>query len=68
VTGVRTPLYQVTKLMHQHNGVFFKDFACSSSNVKIDIHPEDAESYWDAIFLSPHKYLGGPGTSGVLVF
>jgi selenocysteine lyase/cysteine desulfurase len=32
------------------------------------MHPEDAESYLDAIFFSPHKFLGGPGTSGVLVF
>jgi selenocysteine lyase/cysteine desulfurase len=32
------------------------------------MHPEDAESYLDAIFFSPHKFLGGPGTCGVLVF
>ena len=32
------------------------------------MHPEDAESYLDAIFFSPHKFLGGPGTTGVLVF
>jgi selenocysteine lyase/cysteine desulfurase len=32
------------------------------------MHPEDPESYLDAIFVSPHKFLGGPGTSGVLVF
>jgi selenocysteine lyase/cysteine desulfurase len=32
------------------------------------MHPEDSESFLDAIFFSPHKFLGGPGTSGVLVF
>ena len=32
------------------------------------MHPEDPESYLDAIFFSPHKFLGGPGTSGILVF
>lgn len=68
VTGIRTPYYQVAKLMHQHNGVCFVDFACSGPYVKINMHPEDPESYLDAIFLSPHKFLGGPGTSGVLVF
>lgn len=68
VTGIKTPYHEVAKLMHRYNGVCFVDFACSGPYVKIDMHPEDAESYLDAIFLSPHKFLGGPGTSGVLVF
>ena len=54
--------------MHQHNGVCFVDFACSGPYVSIDMHPEDEEAYLDAIFFSPHKFLGGSGTSGVLVF
>ncbi|WP_281239769.1 aminotransferase class V-fold PLP-dependent enzyme [Flavobacterium praedii] len=68
VTGLKTPYHQAAKLMHQHNGVCFVDFACSGPYVKIDMHPEDSDSYLDAIFFSPHKFLGGPGTSGVLVF
>lgn len=68
VTGIKTPYHQVAKLMHQNNGFCFVDFACSGPYVKIDMHPEDAESYLDAIFVSPHKFLGGPGTSGVLIF
>lgn len=68
VTGIKTPYYEAAKLMHQHNGVCFVDFACSGPYVKINMHPEDPESYLDAIFFSPHKFLGGPGTSGVLVF
>jgi len=32
------------------------------------MHPEDEQAYLDAIFFSPHKFLGGPGTSGVLIF
>jgi selenocysteine lyase/cysteine desulfurase len=68
VTGIRTPYHEASKLMHQNNGVCFVDFACSGPYVKIDMHPEDSESYLDAIFFSPHKFLGGPGTSGVLVF
>ena len=67
VTGIRTPYHEVAKIMHQNNGVCFVDFACSGPYVKIDMHP-DEESYLDAIFFSPHKFLGGPGTSGVLVF
>jgi selenocysteine lyase/cysteine desulfurase len=68
VTGIKTPYHEVAKLMHRENGFCFVDFACSGPYVKIDMHPEDAESYLDAIFLSPHKFLGGPGTSGVLIF
>lgn len=68
VTGIKTPYYEAAKLMHQHNGVCFVDFACSGPYVKINMHPEDPEAYLDAIFFSPHKFLGGPGTSGVLIF
>lgn len=68
VTGIKTPYYEVAKLMHQNNGLCFVDFACSGPYVMIDMHPEDSESYLDAIFFSPHKFLGGPGTSGVLIF
>jgi selenocysteine lyase/cysteine desulfurase len=68
VTGIRTPYYEVAKLMHQHNGVCFVDFACSAPYVNIDMHPAENDAYLDAIFFSPHKFLGGPGTSGVLIF
>lgn len=67
VTGIKTPYHEVAKIMHQNNGVCFVDFACSGPYVAIDMHP-DEESYLDAIFFSPHKFLGGPGTSGVLIF
>ena len=68
VTGIKTPYHEVAKMMHQNNGLCFVDFACSGPYVKIDMHPEETESYLDAIFFSPHKFLGGPGTSGVLIF
>jgi selenocysteine lyase/cysteine desulfurase len=68
VTGIKTPYHAAAKLMHQNNGLCFVDFACSGPYVAIDMHPEDPESFLDAIFFSPHKFLGGPGTSGVLVF
>lgn len=68
VTGIQTPYYEVAKLMHQNGGVCFVDFACSGPYVTIDMHPEDKEAYLDAVFFSPHKFLGGPGTSGVLLF
>ena len=68
VTGIKTPYHEVAKLMHQNSGLCFVDFACSGPYVNINMHPEDTESYLDAIFMSPHKFLGGPGTSGILIF
>jgi selenocysteine lyase/cysteine desulfurase len=68
VTGIRTPYHEVANLMHKNNGLCFVDFACSGPYVNIDMHPENPDSYLDAIFVSPHKFLGGPGTSGILVF
>ncbi|HKX85749.1 MAG TPA: aminotransferase class V-fold PLP-dependent enzyme [Flavobacterium sp.] len=68
VTGIKTPYHEVAKFMHQNGGVCFVDFACSGPYVDINMHPDDEEAYLDAIFFSPHKFLGGPGTSGVLVF
>ncbi|MEC3906745.1 aminotransferase class V-fold PLP-dependent enzyme [Tamlana sp. 2201CG12-4] len=68
VTGIRTNYHDVAKVMHQNNGLCFVDFACSAPYVDINMHPEDAEEYLDAITFSPHKFLGGPGSSGVLVF
>lgn len=68
VTGIRTNYYEVAKIMHQNNGLCFVDFACSAPYIDIDMHPEDEDAYLDAITFSPHKFLGGPGASGVLIF
>ncbi len=68
VTGIRVPTHDIAKLMHRHGGVCFVDYACAGPYVNIDMHPEDKDAYLDAIFFSPHKFLGGPGTCGVLVF
>lgn len=67
VTGIQTPYHEIARMIHQHGGVCFVDFACSAPYVPIDMHPDD-ESYLDAIFFSPHKFLGGPGTAGILIF
>ncbi|TBN02354.1 aminotransferase class V-fold PLP-dependent enzyme [Hyunsoonleella flava] len=68
VTGIRTNYHDVAKVMHQNNGLCFVDFACSAPYVNIDMHPDDEYSYLDAITFSPHKFLGGPGSSGILIF
>ncbi|MEM9836316.1 MAG: aminotransferase class V-fold PLP-dependent enzyme [Bacteroidota bacterium] len=69
VTGIFTPYHEVAELMHRHGGYCFVDFACSAPYVDIDMHPSDRpQAHLDAIYFSPHKFLGGPGSSGILVF
>lgn len=68
VTGIEPPYHELAKIMHQNGGYCFVDFACAAPYVEIDMHPVDPEEKLDAIFFSPHKFLGGPGTSGVLIF
>ncbi|MSU23776.1 MAG: aminotransferase class V-fold PLP-dependent enzyme [Opitutus sp.] len=69
VTGLLTPYHAIAGLMHRAGGRCFVDFAASAPYIAIDMHPATRpDEYLDAIYFSPHKFLGGPGTSGVLVF
>jgi len=68
VTGIETPYYEIAEVMHENAGLCFVDFACSGPYVDIDMHPKNKQQQLDAIFLSPHKFLGGPGACGVVVF
>jgi selenocysteine lyase/cysteine desulfurase len=68
VTGITTPYHEIAKIIHAEGGYCFVDFACSAPYVNIDMHPVEEGAYLDAIFFSPHKFLGGPGSAGVLVF
>ena len=67
VTGLKTPVYEVARILHSHNTLVCFDFAASAPYVKIDMN-HDKESYFDAVFISPHKFLGGPGSTGLLLF
>ncbi len=68
VTGIQPDYYQLAAIMHENGGLCFVDFAAAAPYVKMDMHPADRQCKLDAIYFSPHKFLGGPGTSGVLVF
>ena len=70
VTGIETPIHAMAAVMHRAGGLCFADFAASAPYVDIDMHPDgpEAETSLDAVYFSPHKFLGGPGTPGVLVF
>jgi selenocysteine lyase/cysteine desulfurase len=68
VTGYFPPFYELAKIMHENHGYCFVDFAASAPYVNIDMHPAEKLCQLDAIFFSPHKFLGGPGSAGVLIF
>ena len=68
VTGIETPIHEMARIMHEADGYCFADYAASAPYVDINMHPADPMEKLDAVFFSPHKFLGGPGTSGVLVF
>ncbi len=68
VTGIQTPYHQIAKLIHKYDGFCFVDFACSAPYITIDMHPAEKGTHLDAIYFSGHKFLGGAGTPGVLIF
>ena len=63
VTGIMTDTAAVTALLHEHGALAFWDFAAAAPYIEIDV----AAHGYDAVFLSPHKFIGGPGTPGVLI-
>ena len=68
VTGVKGNLKALARLMHKYGGYCFADYAGGGPYLPIDMHPENPDERLDAIFFSPHKFLGGPGGSGILIF
>ena len=68
VTGIKPPYYELAKIMHENNGLCFIDFAAAAPYIDIDMHPKDPMKKLDAILFSPHKFLGGPGTAGIMIF
>ena len=68
VTGILTDTRTVSKLLHEHNALAFWDFAAAAPYVDIDMgSAKGTLDYYDAVFISPHKLIGGPGTPGLLV-
>ncbi|RAV05640.1 aminotransferase class V-fold PLP-dependent enzyme [Paenibacillus sp. YN15] len=67
VTGLMTPIAELAAVMHRHGGLAFADYSASAPYVDMDMYPPLPGGWLDALYFSPHKFLGGPGTSGVLV-
>jgi selenocysteine lyase/cysteine desulfurase len=70
VTGIVSDTHGISSLLHRHGALSFWDFAAAAPYVDIEMYAgpgDDPLSYKDAIFLSPHKLIGGPSTPGVLI-
>ncbi len=68
VTGIMTDVEAVATLLHRHGALSLWDYAAAGPYVEIEMNPAgDHRAYKDAVFLSPHKFIGGPGTPGILV-
>ncbi len=72
VTGIGSDTRNIAALLHRYGALSFWDFAAAGPYVQIEMNmrddgPDGDKIYKDAIFLSPHKFIGGPGTPGILV-
>nr|WP_197676323.1 aminotransferase class V-fold PLP-dependent enzyme [Nakamurella panacisegetis] len=70
VTGIVSDTHGISRLLHEHGALSFWDFAAAAPYIDIEMYGpagSDPLAYKDAIFLSPHKFIGGPSTPGVLV-
>ena len=72
VTGIVTHTRPIAKLLHAYGALSFWDFAAAGPHAVIQMNvpagdPDEDQAYLDACFISPHKFVGGPGTPGVLV-
>ncbi len=68
VTGIVSDTYGIAALLHEHGALSFWDFAAAAPYVDVEMSPVGRPgAHKDAVFLSPHKLIGGPGTPGVLV-
>ncbi len=70
VTGIVTDTDAISDLLHRHGALSFWDFAAAAPYVEIERYGRSTrhpQAYKDAVFASPHKFVGGPGTPGVLI-
>lgn len=69
VTGIISDTSAISSLLHRHGALSFWDFAAAAPYVGIEMRSplSHGHDHKDAIFISPHKFIGGPGTPGVLV-
>jgi selenocysteine lyase/cysteine desulfurase len=72
VTGIVSDTLGLSRLLHEHDALAFWDFAAAAPYVEIEMNPTRCQGQTrrgckDAVFISPHKFIGGPGTPGILI-
>ncbi|NQV46847.1 MAG: aminotransferase class V-fold PLP-dependent enzyme [Rhodospirillaceae bacterium] len=67
VTGIMSDTQSISSLLHKHGALSFWDYAAAAPYIHIDAIGKGGQSALDALFISPHKFVGGPGSPGVLV-
>jgi selenocysteine lyase/cysteine desulfurase len=77
VTGILSDTRALSVLLHRHGALSFWDFGAAAPYVDVQMSPhrpgpdgpdgDEPLDRMDAVFISPHKYIGGPGTPGLLV-
>lgn len=74
VTGILSDTAGITRLLHEHSALAFWDFAAAAPYIDVEMNPRTVDGHSgdeatrkDAIFISPHKFIGGPGTPGLLI-
>ncbi|EGZ21995.1 hypothetical protein PHYSODRAFT_490065 [Phytophthora sojae] len=67
LTGMLIDVDKISSLLHRHGALACWDYATCAPYVEIDMNPKDPLAFKDAIFFSGHKFVGGPGSPGVLV-
>jgi selenocysteine lyase/cysteine desulfurase len=77
VTGIKSDTRGISTVLHRHGALAFWDYGAAAPYVELDVAPERPDDdddttdahldYKDALFISPHKFIGGPGTPGLLV-
>lgn len=69
VTGIKSDVIALARLLHAHDAILCLDCAASAPYLPIDMHPvAEPEAWVDAVYFSPHKFIGGPGACGILLF
>jgi selenocysteine lyase/cysteine desulfurase len=78
ITGTLNDVDYISYLLHKNGALSFVDYASAAPYIKINVNgsttrfnntpTEDTHlCYKDAIFISPHKFVGGPDTPGLLI-
>jgi selenocysteine lyase/cysteine desulfurase len=65
ISGIKTDVFALVRVLHEHGALAVFDYAASAPYVDINLY--EGDDHIDALYFSPHKFVGGPGSSGILI-